>query len=65
VAGLEAETASAQGAIEILGGCVREVKSLDFPGLVPGRCLVAIDKIIPTPEKYPRRPGMPAKKPLL
>jgi len=64
-AGLEAELAAAQEAIEVLGGCVREVKSLDFPGLVPGRCLAAIDKITPTPEKYPRRPGIPTKRPLL
>lgn len=65
VAGVEDELASARGAIESLGGCVREVKPLNLPGLVPGRCLVIMDKVIPTPEKYPRRSGVPAKRPLL
>ncbi len=63
--GVEDELASAQKAISALGGCVREVKPMNLPGLVPERCLVAIDKVGSTPEKYPRRPGMPAKRPLL
>jgi len=29
------------------------------------RNLVAVEKVAPTPEKYPRRPGVPAKRPLV
>jgi len=63
-AGLDEEMSLAVTAIETLGGCVREVKPITLPGLVPERCLVAIDKVSNTPAKYPRRPGMPAKRPL-
>jgi 16S rRNA (guanine527-N7)-methyltransferase len=63
-AGLEDELAAAGEAIQVLGGCLREVKPIKLPGLEPERCLVAIDKVGSTPAKYPRRPGMPVKRPL-
>ncbi|MDD2282538.1 MAG: 16S rRNA (guanine(527)-N(7))-methyltransferase RsmG [Eubacteriales bacterium] len=57
------EAAAAENALRLLGGQVRQVH---FYSLPPGdqRSLVVIDKIRPTPSVYPRRPGMPAKKPL-
>jgi hypothetical protein len=33
--------------------------------LSDNRFLVIIDKVKPAPTAYPRRPGMPAKRPLL
>ncbi|MFZ7104852.1 MAG: 16S rRNA (guanine(527)-N(7))-methyltransferase RsmG [Peptococcaceae bacterium] len=51
-------------AVEILGGSLSKVEKVDIAGLDDGRCLVVIDKVKPTPEKYPRRPGMPEKRPL-
>ena len=33
-------------------------------GLAETRYLVLMDKVAPTPAKYPRRPGMPAKRPI-
>jgi len=51
-------------AIQILGGNLLEIKPISLKGLEDDRCLVIVDKIGATPEKYPRRPGMPAKRPI-
>jgi len=51
-------------AISLLGGSLREVKKVDLPPLPNERYLVVIDKLSPTSEKYPRRPGLPAKRSL-
>ena len=59
------EIRRAETAIATLGGKLREVKSVDLPEFPDRRLLVVIDKLSPTPEKYPRRPGMPGKRPLV
>ena len=61
---IRAELERAQCAIETLGGALREVKPVNIPGLNDDRALVVLEKIRPTPTKYPRRPGIPAKRPL-
>jgi 16S rRNA (guanine527-N7)-methyltransferase len=61
---ISSELSQAARAIEILGGRLREVKPVDLAEFADKRCLVVIDKLSPTPPKYPRRPGMPAKRPL-
>ncbi|MCF0144985.1 MAG: 16S rRNA (guanine(527)-N(7))-methyltransferase RsmG [Eubacterium sp.] len=58
------ETERAEKAIEILGGSAEEVLSYQIPGTEIHHSLVLIRKTGPTPDKYPRRAGMPAKKPL-
>lgn len=58
------ELHAAEGAMRILGGQLREVKAIQLPGLAEPRSLLVIDKVAPTPAKYPRRPGMPHKRPL-
>jgi 16S rRNA (guanine527-N7)-methyltransferase len=58
------ELETAQEAIEILGGQVREAKELRIAEMAQHRYLIVIEKVAPTPAKYPRRPGMPAKRPL-
>jgi len=58
------EVEQADRAISILGGSMRGTKTVDLPEFPDQRCLVVIDKVSPTPEKYPRRPGMPSKRPL-
>jgi 16S rRNA (guanine527-N7)-methyltransferase len=63
-ADIEAELKAAEGAIHLLGGKLREVKVLQLPGLREPRSLVLVEKVAPTPPKYPRRPGMPKKRPL-
>ncbi len=58
------EVNAAKGAIEKLGGRLGAVKQVHVPGIEQKRHLVAVEKIAPTPDKYPRREGMAAKKPL-
>jgi 16S rRNA (guanine527-N7)-methyltransferase len=59
------EISSATNAIDILGGKLREVKRIDLAEFTDERYLVVIDKVSPTPQKYPRRPGIPAKRPIM
>ncbi len=61
----EKEMQRAAAAIATLGGRLREVMPVVVPELNESRYLVIIEKVVGTPEKYPRRTGMPAKKPLL
>ncbi|MBI2836095.1 MAG: 16S rRNA (guanine(527)-N(7))-methyltransferase RsmG [Chloroflexi bacterium] len=61
---VEEEITRAEKAIRVLGGSLWEVKKVGIQELGADRCLVVIDKIEPTPPGYPRRPGMPAKKPI-
>lgn len=58
------ELADAQGAIRQLGGRVQKEFALTLPGTAEPRKIIVIDKVAATPQKYPRRPGLPNKKPL-
>jgi 16S rRNA (guanine527-N7)-methyltransferase len=58
------ELKSAGKAIEISGGRVKEVKPINIEGPDDDRCLIVIEKIKETPGKYPRRNGMPEKRPI-
>ncbi|MFH1563502.1 MAG: 16S rRNA (guanine(527)-N(7))-methyltransferase RsmG [Nitrospirota bacterium] len=58
------EVSQAQKAIEALGGRLREQKRITLPILHEERNLVIIEKIKPSPLEYPRRPGVPQRKPL-
>lgn len=60
---IDEELSQATKAIDILGGQLREIKKVDLPQLEP-RFLVIVEKVSPTPQRYPRRAGMPAKRPL-
>lgn len=60
----EHELARSRRAIHLLGGRLREVHPYVLPTLDEPRHLIVIEKVHPTPKEYPRRPGMPAKKPL-
>ncbi|MFA5375220.1 MAG: 16S rRNA (guanine(527)-N(7))-methyltransferase RsmG [Dehalococcoidia bacterium] len=51
-------------ALRTLGGRLKQVIQIEIPEL-GDRALVVIDKVKPTPEKYPRRSGIPQKRPLL
>lgn len=63
--GVDDEVAQADEAISTLGGRLRELKRIELDEFADERCLIIIDKIAPTPEQYPRRPGVPGKKPLV
>lgn len=51
-------------AISLLGGEVSDVKELRLPIANETRVLVSVRKKEPTPAKYPRRAGIPEKRPL-
>ena len=59
-----AETQAAEKAIKLLGGKLRQVIPVNLPGVVDDRFLILIDKSAATPPKYPRKPGLPVKRPL-
>ena len=59
-----AETQSAEKAIRLLGGKLRQVIPVSLPGVVDDRYLILLDKFATTPPKYPRKPGLPFKHPL-
>lgn len=60
----DAEAKAAEGAIVALGGALRRIVHLELPHLTEPRSLVVVEKIATTPEKYPRRPGIPSKRPI-
>ena len=59
-----AESNLAQNAFKLLGGQLRQLVKVELPGVADERTLVVIDKIAATPRSYPRKAGLPSKKPL-
>ncbi|NOY98272.1 MAG: 16S rRNA (guanine(527)-N(7))-methyltransferase RsmG [Chloroflexi bacterium] len=59
-----AETHAAEGALKVLGGHLRQLVPVTLPGVVEDRYLVLVDKVAATPPKYPRKSGIPGKRPL-
>jgi 16S rRNA (guanine527-N7)-methyltransferase len=59
-----AEAQSARHAMTLLGGALHKVSPVELPGVAETRYLILMSKQACTPEKYPRKPGIPAKKPL-
>ena len=57
------DPADAAQAIELLGGKLSEVVAAPSEARTKGT-VVVIDKIRPSPKQYPRRPGVPSRKPL-
>ena len=62
--GALAEISGAATAISTTGGELVEVIEVALPNLGDERRLVVLDKVADTPERYPRRPGVPARRPL-
>ena len=62
--GIEQELADGKRATESLGGKMDNVFPIGTTGLTDDRLLVVVDKVSPTPQAYPRRPGLAAKQPL-
>lgn len=59
----EADLAAARAAAPLLGGGEPRLHALTLPSGA-GRCLLVIPKLAATPDRYPRREGVPAKRPL-
>ena len=60
----EGEIKAAKKAIGILGGRIKNIHTFELPLEGGGRTLVEIEKVSPTPEKYPRQNGKIKSKPL-
>ncbi len=58
------EYKSAIRAVFELGGQLSEIKDFILPNQESKRLLIVINKTASTPGRFPRRPGIPAKKPL-
>ena len=63
-AGVGDELRRAANAIAILGGGESRTHIITPPGGEVARSLVVTCKVKPTPDRFPRRPGIPAKRPL-
>ena len=61
---LSEEMESAEHAISILGGKIKEQVEFMLPDSDIYRNLVVMEKIEETPKKFPRKAGLPAKNPL-
>lgn len=58
------EVHKAEPAMKMMGGRMRQLLAVTLPGVVEERYLVLVDKVAVTPLQYPRKPGIPTKKPL-
>jgi 16S rRNA (guanine527-N7)-methyltransferase len=59
-----AEAQSAEEAMKLLGGKLKQLIPVNLPGVADDRYLVVVEKVAATPPKYPRKPGIPMKQPL-
>ena len=59
------EIKTAEYAIKQLGGLTPHLHEVLVPSIEQDRYVVEILKQNPTPSRYPRRVGMPAKRPLV
>jgi len=59
-----AEAQSAEEAMKLLGGKLKQLIPVHLPGVADDRYLVVVQKVAATPPRYPRKPGIPMKMPL-
>lgn len=59
-----AEVHEADPSMQILGGKLRQVVPVELPTVAETRYLILFEKVAGTPAKYPRKAGIPAKRPL-
>lgn len=60
----EEELKGADNALKILGGTLKKIHKFTLPFTGAQRVIIAVKKTMPTPSRYPRRAGVPEKKPL-
>ena len=61
---IDQEIGGAKKAIAVLGGRLDETRKIELDEFTDVRYLVIIDKIYLTPREYPRRPGVPKRRPI-
>lgn len=59
-----AEVHAAQMALKLLGGEMQQLIKVQLPGVADDRYLIVVEKKAATPKIYPRKAGIPGKKPL-
>ena len=58
------EINNSKNALEILGGEIEKIEELELPFSDIKRNIIVVKKIKTTPKAYPRKAGIPAKKPI-
>lgn len=61
---IKEEIDCSKNAINLLGGKVDKIDRFELPNSDISRNIIIIDKIKNTPNKYPRKAGLPSKEPL-
>lgn len=61
---IEEEINNSKKALELLNGKIEKIEKFELPGTDFGRNIIVIKKIKNVPDKYPRKPGTPAKEPI-
>ena len=61
---IDQEITRAKKALAVLGGRLDQTTKIELDEFTDARYLVIIDKISSTPDKYPRRPGVPKRRPI-
>lgn len=62
--GAQEEIEAAKKAIKILGGKIKEIEEFKLPQTEIERTIILIKKEEHTPNKYPRKAGVPSKEPI-
>lgn len=60
----EKEIENSKKAISILGGEIEKIDEYQLPKTEMKRSIIIVGKVKNTPQKYPRKPGTPAKEPI-
>lgn len=58
------EIDDARRALQLLGGRLLRIEPVSLPGVAETHHLVVVEKTDVTPQGYPRKPGIPTRKPL-
>jgi 16S rRNA (guanine527-N7)-methyltransferase len=58
------EAEDSKKALEILGGKLETIAPIELPEVAEKHYLVVVEKIAKTPAAYPRKPGIPTRKPI-
>ena len=62
---IEEEINSSKKALNILGGKIEKIETFELPNSDIKRNIIIVEKINNTPKNYPRKAGIPSKKPLV
>lgn len=62
--GIDDELKRAEKSISLFGGALERVETVDLEEIGEPRWLVVLSKETESPSSYPRRPGIPAKRPI-